>query len=391
MTWEPTEAPATRPVHGQAREPVDWALPEIVPAEDPPPGAPPLLVGQATGATRRKLNGFYDAVAEIFERWVKRRSSVHTRRAYRTDVMAFVSFVGIKWPSDAPQLLSCTVADVQAWCETMLADGKAPKTLNRRIASVSSFYKYLAACAAEFRLPVSIPNPAHAQFIARFPGDPVDETAALTATKARQLVAMPRDENSVLDARDRALLKVMLYTGIRISTAGRLRVKDFHPDLENPTLRINEKGARRRTIGIHVEAAEAIATYIEKAGLTSGPLFRARKAPRKDVLREPNPQEDKETGATLPPTGMSLATMYRLIQRYLERLPGAMKTTDDGQRVCMYSPHSLRATTATLLLGAKVDIKDVQELLGHRHITTTQIYDKRQRGTRESASHNMPL
>ena len=83
--------------------------------------------------------------------------------------------------------------------------------------------------------------------------------------------------------------------------------------------------------------------------------------------------------------------MYLLIGRYLEQLPGAMKEEQlaDGTRVrrCIYTPHSLRATTATLLLDANVDIVKVKDLLGHRHITTTQIYDKRRRSTSESASH----
>jgi site-specific recombinase XerD len=83
---------------------------------------------------------------------------------------------------------------------------------------------------------------------------------------------------------------------------------------------------------------------------------------------------------------MDPATMYLTIQAYLEKLPGAMK---DGR--CVYTPHSLRATTATLLLDAGVDITKVQELLGHRHITSTQIYDKRRRTTSESASHDVPI
>jgi integrase len=87
--------------------------------------------------------------------------------------------------------------------------------------------------------------------------------------------------------------------------------------------------------------------------------------------------------------------MYRVILEYLKRLPGAMKevTGKDGKprQRCIYTPHSLRATNATLLLDGSTDIRKVQELLGHRHITTTQIYDKRRRGTSDSASHDLVI
>src|ERR1039457_2545336 len=78
-----------------------------------------------------------------------------------------------------------------------------------------------------------------------------------------------------------------------------------------------------------------------------------------------------------------------------ERMPGALKEEQlaDGATIrrCIYTPHSLRATTATLLLDANVDIIKVKDLLGHRHVTTTQIYDKRRRSTSESASHLLAI
>ncbi len=58
---------------------------------------------------------------------------------------------------------------------------------------------------------------------------------------------------------------------------------------------------------------------------------------------------------------------------------------------CVYTPHSLSATAATRLLDSGVDTVEVKELLGHRHVTTTQICDKRRRAAREGASHKTPL
>ena len=88
---------------------------------------------------------------------------------------------------------------------------------------------------------------------------------------------------------------------------------------------------------------------------------------------------------------MTETGMYLLLLKYLKKLPGSLRTGEDERKHCMYSPHSLRATTATLLLDANVDIRKVQDLLGHRHVTTTQIYDKRRRTTKESASHDVPI
>ena len=335
-----------------------------------PDELPPILAGHLTPQLRARAESFFAGVAELFERWVARRPSHHTQRAYRRDVLSFVDFLGLIWPQEAFRLLLASVADVQRWRDAMMAATKAPKTLNRRISSLSSFYKYLAGAAAELRLPVNVPNPAHAQFIARESSDPLEGTRALTATRARQLMGLPAGDD-VLDFRDRAILKTYLYTGVRLATACRLRVRDFHQDGDEATLTINEKGNRHRTIGIHFAAAEALAEYLGKAGLAAGPIFRARRAPHSDELGN---------------KPMSEASMYRVIAGYVAKLPGAVK---EGAR--LYSTHSLRATTATLLLDAGVDIRKVQELLGHRHITTTQIYDKRRRTTKESASHDVPI
>ena len=322
-----------------------------------------------------KVERFYFSVAAIFESWVKRRQSRHTRRAYREDVMTFIHFVGIAWPQDCASLLTASIIDVQAFRDMLLAANAAPKTINRRISSLSSFYKYLGGAAAELRLPITVPNPAHAQFIARESTDARDETKALSLVRARQLMNLPSGE-SILDYRDRAILKLYIYSGIRLATGCRLKVEDYHLDEGEATLRLQEKGNKQRTIGLNPVAAQAIEEYIHRAGLSSGPLFRPRRAPGSEELAD---------------RAMGEVTMYRVMLAYLMRLPNAMKEfigKDGKPRLrCIYTPHSLRATNATLLLDGNIDIRKVQELLGHRHVTTTQIYDKRRRGTSDSASH----
>jgi site-specific recombinase XerD len=161
-------------------------------------------------------------------------------------------------------------------------------------------------------------------------------------------------------------------------------VSDFHQDGDEATISLHEKGDMHRRFGLHFAAAEAIGEYIKKAALTTGPLFRARRNSRvKKLSGEP----------------MCVVTMYDLVQSFLSRLPGALRDDEvkatDGTtakvKPFIYTPQSLRATTATPLLDDGVDIIKVKDLLGHRHVTTTQIYDKRRRTLKEGASHDVPI
>jgi len=61
-------------------------------------------------------------------------------------------------------------------------------------------------------------------------------------------------------------------------------VSDFHQDGEEYTIRINEKGSKRRTIGLHFAASHALQEYLDAAGITRGPIFRPRKGPRTEEL-----------------------------------------------------------------------------------------------------------
>ena len=90
-------------------------MPDVVSAAEPEnlPALPPVLSGANTPEIERRVENFFHSVSSIFEAWVNRRKSDHTRRAYRGDVMAFVEFCGFSWPDDSAKLLRVSILDVQ--------------------------------------------------------------------------------------------------------------------------------------------------------------------------------------------------------------------------------------------------------------------------------------
>ncbi len=109
-------------------------------------------------------------------------------------------------------------------------------------------------------------------------------------------------------------------------------------------MRLREKGDKRRTIGLHAAAAQAIHEYLPRAEIASGPLFRPRRHSHTEELAA---------------TAMEPRTMW-ILKEYLSRLPKALRERElpGGNKVmeCVYTPHSRRATAATLLLDSGVDI-----------------------------------
>jgi site-specific recombinase XerC len=141
------------------------------------------------------------------------------------------------------------------------------------------------------------------------PSDPREETLSLPAARARQLLNLPAGD-SVLAHRDRAIVKLYLYSGIRLATGCSLLVEDFRQEGEEATLRLSEKGDKRRTIGLHYVAAQAIQEYIQRAELRSGPLFRPRRHSHTEEL----------AGSAMEPR-----TMWTILKEYLSKLPNALR------------------------------------------------------------------
>jgi site-specific recombinase XerD len=272
--------------------------------------------------------------------WFGNLDNARTRRAYQTDLRDFMGFVGIQQPDEFRII---TRAHVLAWRKTLETRALSGATIRRKLAALSSLFDYLCEKNA-----VSL-NPVGG--VKRPKGNSNEgKTPALGDHQARALLDAP-DPVTLKGKRDRAMLAVLLYHGLRREELCLLKVRDIHDRRGVLHLRIHGKGNKLRYLPLHPASAERIHAYLEVAGhgtTSDAPLF----------------QPVRKTGASITADGV-----YKCVLAYAQQA----KISVDG-----FGVHSLRATAATNALEHEADIAKVQEWLGHANIATTRLYDRRE-------------
>ncbi|SRR5579883_2678263 len=261
----------------------------------------------------------------------ERQASRHTMRSYQDDLALYSSYLeevygGAADPSgvDAPRLRRYS-----AW---LAGRGYAPSTLARRLASLRSYFRFLRRRGLVSADPaVGLRNPKQSRRLPRLLR--VDEVIRL-------LDSVPME--TLAGIRDRALLETLYGGGLRVSELVGLNVEDL--DLEQELVRVRGKGRRQRLCPIGRVATDCLRRWI--------PLRRPR------LTREPALFLNQRG------TRLTARSVGRFLETYLRRA-GLADTA---------SPHTLRHSFATHLLDRGADLRSVQELLGHRKLTTTQIY-----------------
>ncbi|SER52495.1 Site-specific recombinase XerD [Azotobacter beijerinckii] len=275
--------------------------------------------------------------------WFANLDNPRTRRAYRGDLEDFCGFIGLQAPE---QFRDVTRAHVLAWRKHLEQRGLSAATLRRKLAALTSLFDHLLECNA-----VAGGNPVHGVKRPRIESNE-GKTPALGDHQARALLEAP-DPATLKGRRDRALLAVLLYHGLRREEAARLSVHDLQDRRGIKHLKVHGKGGKLRYLPLHPVAAERIHAYLE----ASGHHLEDPKAPLFLPLR------GKRTGS-----GISADGIYALVGAYAR----AAGITVEGLGV-----HGLRATAATNALEHEADIAKVQQWLGHANISTTRLYDRR--------------
>jgi integrase/recombinase XerC len=296
----------------------------------------------------------WDAALAAFEQYlaIERAYSPKTTEVYLRDVRALRELLREKKGRDLP-LDRLSAIDVRGWLAALFGDNGAA-TLSRKLSSVRAFCRFLVKRGA------IAGNPAAA---IRGPKKPKPLPRALDVDDAFRLVEAPRQtgrtshrtlsageaaRHDVLRARDNALLELIYSTGLRVSEACALDLGDIDRGrYATPLVLVRHgKGGKSREVPLGDLADKALAAY------------------------EPLRNELGASGAALFVNAQGERLTPRSVQRMVSRWAIA------GGIHARATPHVLRHSFATHLLDADVDLRSIQELLGHASLSSTQIYTK---------------
>ncbi|MDH3492810.1 MAG: tyrosine recombinase XerC [Acidobacteriota bacterium] len=273
----------------------------------------------------------------------ERNVSRHTLRNYLSDLGQFHSFLAP--PQKDGTFKKIPVKDIdhitiREWLSELHSANKKKTSIARKLASLRTFFQFLV------REGVLEVNPAK---LVSTPRIERKLPTHLSTEDAVRFIECP-DSNTHLGMRDRAILEFLYATGIRVSELVNIDIGDI--DFKEKLVRVLGKRKKERILPFGEPALQSLMHYLNEA--------------RPEFLNNCPPLERDEKAVFLNYKGTRISTrsVGRMVDKYI-------KQCSDIKNI---SPHSLRHSFATHLLDSGADLRDIQELLGHARLSTTQIY-----------------
>lgn len=256
---------------------------------------------------------------------IQKNIAKNTELAYRRDIEQFLGFLTDK-KIDIKNIDKLVIRD---YLVNILGQTRKKTTVIRKIAALRGFFNFLVKCKVLKIPPMeSIITPKKESHLPDF----------LTIEEIKLLLSAP-DTANVLGLRDNAILELFYSSGIRISELVGLNKDDV--DFFSGIIKVMGKGSKQRLVPVGDTALTIVRKYLKMRKDSSPVLFTGYHTHK-----------------------LSARWIQKMIHRYLQKVGIVKKIT----------PHSLRHTFATHLLDAGCDIRSVQEMLGHKDLSTTQIY-----------------
>lgn len=264
---------------------------------------------------------------------LEKKCSSHTVLAYTKDLQSFADFCLSEYGDE--EVKDCVYVQVRSWIVLLLEAGLSNRTVNRKVSSLKSYYKFMLK-VGECKI------------------SPLVKHKALKVSKKIQIPFSVKEMNSVLGevefedsyegVRDQLMIELFYATGIRKTELIELRLSNI--DLKVNTIKVLGKRNKERIIPLTSILNGRLKRYlVERSKLVSG---------------------NEIDSLFLTKRGVKIydSLVYRVINLYFSRVSSKLKK----------SPHVLRHTFATHLLNGGADLNAVKELLGHTSLAATQVY-----------------
>lgn len=262
----------------------------------------------------------------------EKRYSSHTVLAYKCDLTQFESYLIEMYETrDESQV---TYSMVRSWLASLIDSGVSPRSVNRKLSSIKTYFKYL------LRLGLISSNPVRFSSSLKTPGK---LPSFASKKEMERVLTMDNDDSSFSKQRDLIVLEIFYITGMRLAELERLKITDI--DFSAQSIKVTGKRNKQRIIPVSAIMLDKIKAYL-----------RMREGVALSEVSEliVNDKGDKA----------SREYYYRMVKNYLT-LAGVT-----GKK----SPHVLRHTFATVMLNEGADLNAIKEILGHSSLSSTQVY-----------------
>lgn len=262
----------------------------------------------------------------------ERNYSMHTLRAYDKDLRAFEEY--LSFVDDSLTLLDVDADVIRAWVASLMDDGAAASSVNRKLSSLRTFYMYMRSEGKiDVNPAVEIQGPKRSKRLPTFVKE--EEMDALIDGEV-----FGEDFDGV---RNRAIVMCFYEAGIRLSELVGLNVEDV--DVASGVLKVLGKRNKERIVPFARELKNVLVDYLQqRASVASA--------------------GEKALFVNIKGTRVSHSSVYRMVKRVLTEVSTVKKK----------SPHVLRHSFATAMLNNDAELGAVKELLGHSRLATTEVY-----------------
>ena len=272
---------------------------------------------------------------EAFQSYLslEKNYSRHTLKAYSRDLREFLQYCNAEFELDDLDQVHYT--QVRSWIATLVEDGISNRSINRKIASLTSYYKFLVKIEAIKVSPLSKHKSLKVAKKVEIPFSELEMSKILTEIEYA---------DDFEGTRDQLVIELLYTTGMRRAELINLRLPDI--DIASKTVRVLGKRNKERIIPLLGSTILLYERYL--------------------LHRSSVHKSHEENFLFLSKSGLKIyeTLVYRIINRYFSEVSTKVKK----------SPHILRHTFATHLLNKGADLNSVKELLGHSSLASTQVY-----------------